>query len=100
MPDQLVVGIVLLLLIEKLQKHSFSLQHGYSAVPLRERITHETKNDLNARQRSLRHCKIPQQIGESWKVNCVFRLSLGLSTQIMEFEDKRAYKMFETGVIV
>ena len=27
-------------------------------------------------------------------------LSLGLSTQIMEFEDKQAYKMVETGVLV
>ena len=33
-------------------------------------------------------------------MNCIFRLSLGLSTQILKFEDKQAYNMFETGVLV
>ena len=33
------------------------------------------------------------------KKNCVFRLTLGLSTQIMEFEYKQAYKLIETGVL-
>ena len=37
---------------------------------------------------------------ESWQNNCVVRLSLGLSTQIMEFKHKQAYKMIETGVLV
>ena len=33
------------------------------------------------------------------KKNGVFRLFLGLSTQIMEFEYKQANKMIETGVL-
>ena len=33
-------------------------------------------------------------------MNCVFRLSVGLSTEIMEFEDKEAYKVLETVVLV
>ena len=37
---------------------------------------------------------------ESWQKNCVFRLSLGLFTQIMDFKYKQAYKMIETGVVV
>ena len=37
---------------------------------------------------------------ESWQMNWVFRLSLGLSTQILEFEYKQAYKMIEAGVLV
>ena len=37
---------------------------------------------------------------ESWEINCVLRLSLRLCTQIMECEDKQAYKIFETGVLV
>ena len=38
---------------------------------------------------------------ESWQIYCVFPdLFLGLSTQIMEFEYKQAYKMIETGVLV
>ena len=37
---------------------------------------------------------------KSWQKNCVVRLSLGLSTQIMEFKYKQAYKMIETGVLV
>ena len=48
------------------------------------------KIGFNAQQRSLRDCRIPQQICESWRINCVIRLSLGLSTQIIEFEDKQA----------
>ena len=40
------------------------------------------------------------KIYESWQENCVFRLSLGLSIQIMEFKYKEAYKMIETGVLV
>ena len=40
------------------------------------------------------------KIFESWQKNCVFRLSLGLSRQIMEFKYKQAYKMIETGVLV
>ena len=40
------------------------------------------------------------KIYESWQKNCVFRLSLGLFTQIMEFKYKQAYKMIETGVLV
>ena len=58
------------------------------------------KNGLNAEQQSLHGCKIPQQICEGWQINCVFRLSLDLSNQIMEFEGKQAYKVFETGVLV
>ena len=41
-----------------------------------------------------------RQISESWQKNCIFRLSLGLSTQIMEFKYKQTYKMIETGVLV
>ena len=37
---------------------------------------------------------------ESWQKNCVFRLSLGLFTQIKEFKYKQANKMIETGVLV
>ena len=37
---------------------------------------------------------------ESWQICCVFRPFLGLSTQIMEFKCKQAYKMIETGVLV
>ena len=40
------------------------------------------------------------KINENWQKNCVFRLSLGLSTQTMEFKYKQAYKMIETGVLV
>ena len=35
-----------------------------------------------------------------WQINCVFRPSVGLSTQIMEFEYKQAYTRIETGVLV
>ena len=37
---------------------------------------------------------------ESWQKKCVFRLSLGLSTQNMEFKYKQANKKIETGVLV
>ena len=40
------------------------------------------------------------KISEKWQINCVFRLSLGLSTQILEVEYTQAYKMIETGVLV
>ena len=40
------------------------------------------------------------KIYENWQKNCVFRLSLGLSTQIKEFKYKQAYKLIETGVLV
>ena len=33
-------------------------------------------------------------------MNCVFKLSLGVSTQIMEFEYKQAYRTVETAVLV
>ena len=36
---------------------------------------------------------------ESWQIDCVFRLSLGLFTLIMEFKYKQAYKMIERGVL-
>ena len=39
------------------------------------------------------------KIFESWQKNCVFRLSLGLFSQIMEFKCKQANKMIETGVL-
>ena len=55
---------------------------------------------LNAQQQSLHDCKIPQKISESWQINCVFRLSLGLSIRILEVDYKQAYKMIETGVLV
>ena len=58
------------------------------------------KKGLNVQQRSLHDCKTPQQICESWQINCVFRLFLDFSTQLMEFEDKQAYKTVETGVLV
>ena len=54
----------------------------------------KNKNSLNAQQRSLHECKIPQTNCESSEVNCVFRLSLRFSTEIMEFETKQAYKNF------
>ena len=41
-----------------------------------------------------------RKIYESWQKNCVFRFSLGLFTQIMDFKYKQAYKMIETGVLV
>ena len=37
---------------------------------------------------------------QNWQKNCVFRLSLVLFTQIMEFQYKQAYKTIETGVLV
>ena len=40
------------------------------------------------------------KISESCQKNCVFRISLGLSTQIMDFKYKQAYKMIEIGVLV
>ena len=40
------------------------------------------------------------KIYASWQKNCFFRLSLALSTQIMEFKYKQAYKTIETGVLV
>ena len=67
---------------------------------MRRRVTQLTKNGLNAQQQSLHDCKISQQFCENWQINCVFRLSLSLSTQIMEFQYKQAYKMIETGVLV
>ena len=93
---QIVVGIVLSCLwYEKYKKHSFALQHDQYAVLLRRWVTQMTKkNSLNARQGSQHDCKIPQNFFESWEINCVFRLSLRLSTQIKEFEDKQAYKIF------
>ena len=51
-------------------------------------------------KQNLHDCKVPQQTREGWQINCVFRLSLGLSTQIMAFEYKQAYKKAETGVLV
>ena len=66
---------------------------------MRRRVTQLTKNGLNAQQQSLPDCKISQQFCENWQINCVFRLSLSLSTQIMEFQYKQAYKMIETGVL-
>ena len=51
-------------------------------------------------QQKLHICKIPERICESCQVNYVFRVSLDLSTQIMEFEYKQACKMIETGVLV
>ena len=67
---------------------------------MRRRVTQLTKNGLNAQQQSLHDCKISEQLCESWQINCVFRLSLGLSTQIMKFQYKQAYKMIETGFLV
>ena len=89
-----------MLLIEKLQKRNFALQHDHYAVFLPRRVTQLTKIGLNAQQQSLHDCKIPQKSRESWQIHCVFRLSLGLSTQILEVEYKQAYKMIETGVLV
>ena len=40
------------------------------------------------------------KIYENWQKNWFFRLSLGLSTQILKVEYKQAYKMIETGVLV
>ena len=67
---------------------------------MRRRVTQLTKNGLNAQQQSLHDCKIPQRSRESWQKHCVFRLCLGLSTQILEVEYKQAYKMIDTGVLV
>ena len=94
MSDQLVVGIAFSCFWLKNHKnivlrHSMTIkQHDHQAVfvLLRPRVTQLTKNGLNAQQQSLHSCKIQQQSCESWQINCVFRLSLGLSTQIMEFE--------------
>ena len=67
---------------------------------MRRRVTQLTKNGLNAERQSLHDCKLPQKISESWQINYVFRLSLGLSTQILEVDYKQAYEMIETGVLV
>ena len=99
--DQKVVGIVF---------SCFWLKN-YKNIVLRYSITSKQyfcvgellkylKNGLNAKQWSLHHCMIPhKKICESWQKNCVFRLSLRLSTQIIEFEYKQAYKMIGTGVL-
>ena len=62
--------------------------------------TNNKKWCWNAQQISLHDCKLPQQFGESWQTNCLFRLYLGLAIQIMEFEDKQAYRRFDAGVWV
>ena len=98
--DQLVGGIVFnCLWLKKLQK-----QFCVTARPLRITFVskcHKTnKKGLDEQQQSLQNCKKPQQICKYWQINCVFRLSLCVSTQIMEFEYKQAYKMIETGVLV
>ena len=49
-----------LLLIEKLQKHSFALRHDHEAVLSRRGVTQITKFGLNVHKRSLHDCKIPQ----------------------------------------
>ena len=101
MSDQLVVGIVFSCFSLKNYKnlvlrYSMTIEQ-YSCVE----VTHQiTKNGLKAQQQSLHDCKTPQHVCESWQVNCVFRLYLALSTRIMEFEYKQAYKMIETGVLV
>ena len=87
-------------LIQKLQKHGFALQHDRYSVLLRRRVTEVTKKESSAQQQDLPEPMIPQQLCESWQVNCVSRLSLGLSTQIMEIEYNQACKMIETGVLV
>ena len=88
--DQKVVrNVFSFFLIEKLQKHSFALQHDQYAVLLRRRATQLLEIGLNAQQWSPHNCKTPQKICESWQMNCVFRLSLGSSTQIMEFGDSK-----------
>ena len=46
------------------------------------------EDDLNAQQQSLHDCNISQKLCESLQINCIFRLSLGLSRQIMEFHEE------------
>ena len=43
---------------------------------------------------------IQQLFCRKGQMNCGFRLSLGFSTQIIEFEDWQVYKMFETEVLI
>ena len=102
MSGQLVVGNIFCCFWLKNYKNNIFLRYSMTTKQhfLRQRVTQITKNGLNAQERSLHDCKIPQHIFESWWINCVLRLSLGLSTLIMEFEDKQAYKIFETGVLV
>ena len=47
---------------------------------------------LEFNRQSLHDCKIQQQVCESWQINCVCRLSLGLSTETMDVEDNKATK--------
>ena len=54
--------INLVLLIEKLKKRNFALQHDHYAVIFRRRVTQLTKNGLNAQQQRLHDCKIPQKL--------------------------------------
>ena len=48
----------------------------------------------------LHDSKVPPQCYENWQINFAFRLFLGLYTQNMEFGDKQAKKMIETGVSI
>ena len=102
MSDEIIVGIAFSCFWLKNYKNIVS---RYSMVRKQyfclEDLLNYFKNGLNAQQWRLHHCKIPHK--NLWKLtkkNCVFRLSLGLSTQIMEFKYTQAYKMIETGVLV
>ena len=46
---------------------------------------------------NVRYHKIARKLTDK---PCFFRLSLGLSTQILEVEGKQAYKIIETRVLV
>ena len=93
--DQIVVGIVSTCFwLKNYKKQCFALQHDRCAVLLRRIVAQITEKSLNAQQRSLHDCKIPRKNCESWDTNWVFRLSLRLSTQILEIETKQAYKIF------
>ena len=67
---------------------------------MRFRVTQITKDVLNAQQRNLLDCKIPQKSFKKLTNKLYFQASLGLSTLIMELEDRQAYKVFETGVAI
>ena len=94
--DQIVVGIVFSCFLNKKTTKNIVLRYSmtntqYFCV---DESLKQQKTSSNARQGSQHDCKIPQKLFERWEINCVFRLSLRLFTQIMEFETKQASKNF------
>ena len=101
MPDQIVVGIAFscfwlknynnIVLRYSMTSKQYFASESYSTI--KKMVWMHSNGDCTT-------VRYHTKISESWQKNCIFRLSLGLSTQIMEFKYKQSYKMIETGVLV